>query len=153
MLNIENKSLLAVHKNKEDGASQQLDPIKAFSELKARQSNQPDVWLKMGEAEQRAAIEHGLIRGLSGWQWEDLTIDYFDEEKSFAMYSQETDPRGGNPNGGYCPRCLGTEISGGEVTIEGRSAFQDCYCQECEFEWTDVYGFHHAYTHNKVSFG
>lgn len=38
-----------------------------------------------------------------------------------------------------CPACDCTNIVGGFVAIEGRTAKQDCYCDECEHEWQNSY--------------
>ena len=38
-----------------------------------------------------------------------------------------------------CPFCKSADISGGQVEIDGREAWQEVSCNECQGEWRDVY--------------
>lgn len=42
--------------------------------------------------------------------------------------------------GSACPVCQSLyEIEGGPVSIEDGQAIQECWCHECDSEWTDIY--------------
>ena len=38
-----------------------------------------------------------------------------------------------------CPFCKSPDISGGPVEIDGREAWQEVSCNECNEQWRDVY--------------
>jgi hypothetical protein len=38
-----------------------------------------------------------------------------------------------------CPVCQGGTLSGEPIEIDGRHAWQDVYCQDCEATWQDWY--------------
>ena len=40
-----------------------------------------------------------------------------------------------------CPNkdCNSTDIDGGSITVEGRQAWQQVSCNECDTVWNDVY--------------
>ncbi len=41
--------------------------------------------------------------------------------------------------GQLCPFCGSTDISAGEIEVQGRSAWQQVDCGACEREWTDEF--------------
>lgn len=42
-------------------------------------------------------------------------------------------------SGGVCPCCGSENIEGGSIDIQGRSAYQEVSCLECDASWNDVY--------------
>ncbi|MEX3983754.1 formate dehydrogenase accessory protein FdhE [Paraburkholderia sp. EG287A] len=52
-----------------------------------------------------------------------------------AMTDEQYVTRGGN----CCPSCGSHDISGGSITVDGRSAYQGVTCADCDAEWNDTY--------------
>ena len=40
-------------------------------------------------------------------------------------------------HGAVCPVCGSHQIEGGSVNINAGAAYQNCYCNDCQAEWTD----------------
>jgi len=51
-----------------------------------------------------------------------------------------------------CPRCGSTNITGGFVEVDDRSAWQPVSCDECSAEWQDVYHLVAVETHDPEMF-
>lgn len=41
--------------------------------------------------------------------------------------------------GAVCPVCGSDQIEGGSIDIDNGMAYQNCYCNDCQEEWTDEY--------------
>lgn len=41
--------------------------------------------------------------------------------------------------GGECPSCYSSEVTGGSFSGDGEQLWQDMECQSCDFRWTDIY--------------
>jgi len=54
---------------------------------------------------------------------------------TIKMTNEEYVKRGGND----CPNCKSQNITASSCETEGTSASQDCYCYDCNYEWTDVF--------------
>jgi hypothetical protein len=52
-----------------------------------------------------------------------------------AMTDAQYVARGGN----CCPSCGSHDISGGSITVDGRTAYQGVTCADCDAEWNDTY--------------
>lgn len=58
------------------------------------------------------------------------TFDELDEARLKTYLSCE---------GGACPICGSTDLSGGSIDLEGGAVYQEVTCQACEAHWTDCY--------------
>jgi len=39
----------------------------------------------------------------------------------------------------FCPKCDSSNIEGGHMEADGKEAWQEVTCNECSFDWHDVY--------------
>lgn len=125
---------------KEEITFSHCDPVMAMSYLAAKHTNELTNWSGMTEKQKRDHAESIIVRGRHHWIYADSWfIRYPKPNDAMSMYLSEQDPRVPIGSAGYCPCCLGNSSSGAEVKIEGKNAFQDIYCPECEFEWREVY--------------
>lgn len=115
------------------------DPILAMSYIKAKHEGLTDVWANKTEQEKRSYVESDIVRGKFFWSMDEWFIRYFSSKESLSLFTSEQDPRVPAGSESYCPQCLAGDISGDEVSIQGKNAFQDLYCPDCEFEWREVY--------------
>jgi hypothetical protein len=44
-----------------------------------------------------------------------------------------------------CPLCLSTDITGGSIDIDGKYAYQEIQCDECDATWIEEYVAHRRF--------
>lgn len=115
------------------------DPILAMSYIKAKLEGLTDAWANKTEQEKRSYVESEIVRGIYFWSMDEWFIRYFGGKESISLYKSEQDPRVPAGSANYCPQCLAGDISVDEASIQGKNAFRESYCSECEFSWREVY--------------